>query len=188
MKRAIVRLLLILSRYRMVGDTQERVGVFVGAPHTSNWDFVVALMVMWHNGLPLRALVKKELFVGPLGWLLRAFGGVPLDRSNAGGVVQALVDEARSAERPFVLVVAAEGTRKHGEYWKSGFYRIAKQAGLPIILGYVDHATRTMGVGPAIRPTGDIRADMDEIRAFYADKGGIKPNLRTTPRLREEER
>jgi 1-acyl-sn-glycerol-3-phosphate acyltransferase len=179
--------MLLLSRYRMVGRTDERVGVFVGAPHTSNWDFLVGLMVMWHNGLPMRVLVKKELFVGPLGWLLRAFGGVPLDRGDAGDVVQRLVDEAKHAGRPFVMVLAVEGTRSRGEYWKSGFYRIARDAGLPMILGFVDHDTRTMGVGPTLWPTGDVRADMEAIRAFYADKGGIKPQNRTPPRLRDED-
>ncbi|MFL6089862.1 MAG: 1-acyl-sn-glycerol-3-phosphate acyltransferase [Aeromicrobium sp.] len=186
MKRLLVRLALAISRYKMVGTTSERVGVFVGAPHTSNWDFVVAVMVMWHNGLPLRVLVKDDLFKGPLAWILRAFGGIAIDRNNAVGIVDGLVAEAADAHKPFVLVVAAEGTRKQGTYWKSGFYRIAEQASLPIILGFVDHDTRTMGVGPTLRPTGDVRADMDVVRAFYADKGGIKPALRTVPRLREE--
>lgn len=170
----------------MVGRTDARHGVFVGAPHTSNWDFVVAAMVMWHNGLPLRVLVKKELFVGPLAWVLRAFGGIPLDRADAGGVVQGLVADAAESDRPFVLVVAAEGTRTKGAYWKSGFYRVARDANLPIILGFVDHETRTMGIGPTLLPTGDISADMDAVRAFYADKYGIKPAHRTEPRLREE--
>src|SRR5689334_22743943 len=82
-KRLLVRLALAISRYKMVGTTSERVGVFVGAPHTSNWDFVVAVMVMWHNGLPLRVLVKDDLFKGPLAWVLRAFGGIAIDRHNA---------------------------------------------------------------------------------------------------------
>ena len=186
MKRLIVRALLFVSRYRMVGTTDERVGIFVGAPHTSNWDFLIGLMVMWHNGLPFRALVKKETFKGPLGWLLLRLGGIPIDRDNPVGIVRQIITEASQTEKPFVLVIAAEGTRKEGEYWKSGFYRIARAARIPIILGYVDHDTRTMGVGPAIRPTRDIVADMDAIRAFYADKGGVKPKNKTTPRLREE--
>src|SRR5206468_2483244 len=74
-KRAFVRLLLFVSRYRMVGHTDERVGIFVGAPHTSNWDFLIGLMVMWHNGLPFRVLIKKEWTTGPLGPLIRALGG-----------------------------------------------------------------------------------------------------------------
>lgn len=188
MRHLLVRLLLFVSRYKMVGRTDQRVGIFIGAPHTSNWDFVVGLMVMWHNDLPFRVLVKKEWFVGPVGWVMRKLGGVPVDRDNPTGLVRELVKQAQAGDRPFVLVVAAEGTRGRGEYWKSGFYRIARLAKLPLIPGYVDHDTRTMGVGPAIWPTRDVKADMDAVRAFYADKGGVKPKNKTTPRLREEDK
>ena len=87
----------------------------------------------------------------------------------------------------FLLVLAAEGTRGKADFWKSGFYRIAQQTGLPIALGFIDGPTRTMGFGPTFLPTGDVSADMDRVRAFYADKHGIHPELRTEPRLREEE-
>jgi len=83
-------------------------------------------------------------------------------------------------------VLAAEGTRDKGEYWKSGFYKIAQQTGLAITLGFVDGPSRTMGFGPTFPPTGDVAADMDLVRTFYADKRGIHPELRTEPRLREE--
>lgn len=181
-----MRLLLFVSRYKMVGQTEERVGIFVGAPHTSNWDYVIGLMVMWSNDLPFRVLIKKEWTEGPLGPLIRASGGIGVDRDNPTGVVRRLIREAGSGE-PFVLVIPPEGTRKQGEYWKSGFYRIAKAARLPLILGFVDHDTRTMGVGPSLRPSKDVKADMDAIRAFYADKAGVRPANKTTPRLREED-
>ena len=118
--------------------------------------------------------------------LLRATGGIPLDRSNPGETVRALLEEAGHDER-FLLVLAAEGTREKGRYWKSGFYRIAQQTGLPIALGFVDGPSRTVGFGPTFVPTGDVRADMDRVRAFYADKRGVRPALRTEPRLREED-
>ena len=85
-----------------------------------------------------------------------------------------------------LLVLAAEGTRGKGKYWKSGFYRMSQQTGLPISLGFVDGPSRTMGFGPTFEPTGDVAADMDRVRAFYADKHGIHPELRTEPRLRAE--
>ena len=168
----------------MVGSVPET-GILVGAPHTSNWDFVTMLLVMWHDGAHPRVLVKQELFKGPLSWLLKAFGGVPLDRTNPGELVSGLLAEAGTGE-PFRLILAAEGTRSQGEYWKSGFYRIAQQTGLPVVLAFFDPPTKTMGFGPAFHPSGDVKADMDLVRAFYADKHGIKPENATVPRLRDE--
>src|SRR3954454_24936821 len=101
--------------YRMVGEVPDT-GILVGAPHTSNWDFITMLLVMWHDGAHPRVLVKKQLFKGPLGWILKGFGGVPLDRDNAGSVVRELVDEAGTG-KPFRLILAAEGTRGKGEFW-----------------------------------------------------------------------
>ncbi|MGZ5368269.1 1-acyl-sn-glycerol-3-phosphate acyltransferase [Aeromicrobium sp.] len=170
--------------YRMVGEVPPT-GILVGAPHTSNWDFVSMLLVMWHEGAHPRVLVKKQLFRGPLGWLLRRLGGVPLDRDNAGSVVSDLVREAGDGE-PFRLIFAAEGTRSKGDYWKSGFYRISKETGLPITLAFFDPPTKTLGFGPTFHPTDDVHADMDLVRAFFADKHGIRPKNATEPRLREE--
>ncbi|NRQ48235.1 1-acyl-sn-glycerol-3-phosphate acyltransferase [Aeromicrobium stalagmiti] len=180
LSRGIVRLM----RYEMVGEVPQT-GILVGAPHTSNWDFVTMLLVMWHDGAHPRVLVKKQLFKGPLGWLLKAFGGVPLDRDNASTVVRDLVDEAGSGE-PFRLILAAEGTRSKGEFWKSGFLRLSKDTGLPITLAFFDPPTRTMGFGPTFHASGDATTDMDIVRAFYADKHGIKAKNATPPRLREE--
>ena len=186
MRSQLAAMVLRATRWTAVGEV-PRTGVLVGAPHTSNWDFVMMLLLMWRGDVTPRVLVKKELFRGPLGWLLRRLGGIPLDRANPSGVVRDLVREARSGE-PFLLVLAAEGTRKKGDYWKSGFWRLARTARLPIVLGFIDGPTRTAGFGPTIIATSDVVADMDRIRAFYADKRGIHPHLRTEPRLREESR
>ena len=184
MRSRLAALVLRAAGWTAVGDV-PRTGVLVGAPHTSNWDFVMMLLVMWRGGVTPRVLIKKELFRGPLGWLLHRLGGIPLDRSNPGAVVRELVREARSGE-PFLLILAAEGTRTRGEYWKSGFWRIARAANLPIALAFIDGPTRTTGFGPTIRATPDVVADMDQVRAFYRDKHGIHPERRTEPRLREE--
>lgn len=184
MRSRLARLALRLSGWTAVGDV-PRTGVLVGAPHTSNWDFVMMLLVMWRGGVTPRVLIKKEFFRGPLGWLLRRLGGLPIDRDNPGGVVRKLVREARGGE-PFLLILAAEGTRRRGEYWKSGFWRIARSAQLPIALAFIDGPSRTAGFGPTIRATSDVVADMDLVRAFYRDKRGIHPERRTEPRLREE--
>lgn len=183
-RRPLARGILRLTRWRLVGEVPES-GILVGAPHTSNWDWVATLLIAWSSGRSPKVLIKQSLFTGPLGWVLRRTGGIPLDRANPGGTIRALLAEAGSGE-PFLLIIAAEGTRGKGEYWKPGFYRIAQQTGLPISLGFVDGPTRSLGIGPTFRPTGDVVADMDFVRAFYADKQGICPENRTEPRLREE--
>jgi 1-acyl-sn-glycerol-3-phosphate acyltransferase len=125
------------------------------------------------------------MFRGPMAWLMNATGAVALDRSDPAATVRALIEESRG-DGPWLLGIAAEGTRSRGEYWKSGFYRIAQQTGLPITLAFLDAPSRTVGWGPTIHPSGDVRADMDLIREFYADKTGFKPDQFTPPRLREE--
>ena len=185
MRKALARLVLRLARWRTVGEIPSS-GVLVGAPHTSNWDWVAMLLLMWSGGVPPRVLIKAEIMRTPLGPLLRANGGISLDRQNSGAVVRNLLAEAKTGE-PFLLIIAAEGTRKKVDYWKSGFYRIAQQTGLPISMGFIDGPTRTLGFGPSFMTTGDVVADMDVVRAFYADKRGIHPELRTEPRLRAED-
>lgn len=161
--------------------------VLVGAPHTSNWDFVLMLGISWRLDMDIRWLGKHTLFTGWRGPVMRALGGIPVDRSDAGRVVDEVVERVRSGD-VFGLVVTPDGTRSGHTRWKSGFYRIALETGMPITLGYVDRTTMTTGLGPTLEMTGDVRADMDRIRAFYADKSGFRPELRVEPRLREESR
>jgi 1-acyl-sn-glycerol-3-phosphate acyltransferase len=116
---------------------------------------------------------------------MRATGAVELDRANPGATIRSLLADAETDEA-FLLGIAAEGTRSRGEYWKSGFYRISQQTGLPITLAVLDQPSKTVGWGPTFPTTGDVGADMDRIRAFFADKTGIKPEGATPPRLREE--
>lgn len=180
----LARGILRAARWRLAGDV-PRSGILVGAPHTSSWDWLAMLLISWANGARPQALISHTFFKGPVGWVLRSTGGIPLDRENPGATIRALVTEAQSGEH-FLLAIAPEGTRYKGEYWKPGFYRIAQQTGLPISLGFVDGTTRTLGIGPSFHPTGDVTKDMDVVRTFYADKHGIRPERRTEPRLREE--
>ena len=159
-------------------------GLLIGAPHTSNWDFILMLAIAGEAELPIRWLGKNGLFRGIGGPIMRGLGGIPVDRSNPAGLVDDLVARIQGGDR-FYLVVTPEGTRS-GDGWKSGFYRIARATGLPVTLGYVDRTTMTTGLGPTLELTGDVPADMDVIRAFYADKAGFDPGRRTEPRLREE--
>lgn len=144
------------------------------------------LAIAWRLGVELRWLGKKSLFRGWRGPIMRNLGGIAVDRSNPGTVVTEVVERVNAGE-VFGLVVTPEGTRGVNEYWKSGFYRIAREAGMPVTLGFVDRTTLTTGLGPTFELTGDVAADMDRIRAFYADKSGFRPELRTEPRLREEQ-
>jgi 1-acyl-sn-glycerol-3-phosphate acyltransferase len=181
---AVARGLLRATRWKLSGTVPET-GILVGAPHTSRWDWVVMLMIAWANGKRPEVLIKHTYFRGPLGSVLRATGGIPLDREDPGAAIRALLVRAEAHES-FLLAIAPEGIRGQGEFWKPGFYRIAQQTGLPIGLGFVDGPTRTLGMGPSFHPGDDLVADMDFVRAFYADKRGIIPAHRTEPRLKDE--
>ena len=114
MRKAFARLLLRLARWRTVGEVPSS-GILVGAPHTSNWDWVAMLLLMWSGGVPPRVLIKAEVMRTPLGPLLRANGGISVDRENPGAVVRELLGEAKTGE-PFLLIIAAEGTRRTVSY------------------------------------------------------------------------
>jgi 1-acyl-sn-glycerol-3-phosphate acyltransferase len=187
-KKAIGRLVLRTMRYRVEGGPPPTglACVLVAAPHTSWLDFPVMLAIAWAHELSPLFLAKKEMFRAPFGGVMRRLGGIAVDRDNPGDLVADVVARARAGQA-FSLAVAPEGTRGRGTHWKSGFYRIAVEADLPLVLTYLDGPTRTGGFGPTLRATGDVRADMDAIRAFYADKHGVRPENRTPPMLREEE-
>lgn len=183
-RRTIARALLKVSRWRTTGTVPES-AILVGAPHTSNWDWVLTMLLAWDSEVNICLLVKDSLFKGPLGSILKATGAVPLDREHPGATIRGLLADAEVSET-FLLGIAAEGTRSKGDFWKSGFYRISKQTGLPITLAYVDAPSRTAGWGITFHPSDDMVADMDKIREFYAPITGIHPENFTTPRLREE--
>ena len=183
-RRTFARAVLRLARWQTSGEVPAR-GILVGAPHTSNWDWVLTLLLGWDSSVRIRLLVKHSFFKGPVGIFMRATGAVELDRDNPGMTIKALLADAQSDET-FLLGIAAEGTRSKGDYWKSGFYRISRQTGIPVTLAYLDGPSRTVGWGPTFDLSGDVGADMDRIRTFYADKTGIRPELTTVPRLREE--
>lgn len=186
LSRLVARSFWTLSRWTLVSEpAPTRPTVLIGAPHTSNWDFVLMLAIAWRLGVDVHWLGKKSLFRGWRGPVMRRLGGIPVDREDPAGVVADVVRDVR-AGGVFGLVVTPDGTRGGNEYWKSGFYRIARETGMPVTLGYVDRTTMTTGLGPTFELTGDVGADMDRIREFYADKSGVRPERRTAPRLRDE--
>jgi 1-acyl-sn-glycerol-3-phosphate acyltransferase len=157
--------------------------VLVGAPHTSNWDFILMLLILNALGLPLNWVGKDSLFNGSFGGLMRRLGGIPVDRSVRNGFVDQMVAEFERRES-MILVVAPEGTRGKSEYWKTGFYYIAQGARVPIALGYVDYAQKIGGIGTSLQPSGDIQADMLPIARFYAGITGKHPQLQGEIRIR----
>lgn len=186
LKRLLSRIYWAFSRWTLAGEeAPDRPTILLGAPHTSNWDFVLMLAIAWRLGVDVHWLGKKSLFRGWRGPIMRRLGGIPVDRHDPGRVVADVVEQV-DAGTVFGLVITPDGTRGDNEYWKSGFYRIARQTGMPVTLGYVDRTTMTAGLGPTISLTGAVSSDMDTIRAFYADKAGVRPERRTEPRLREE--
>lgn len=185
-RRNFAKLILKLVRWRTVGTIPPEGGILVGAPHTSNWDWLFSLLLTWSSNIQPRLLVKKEFMVGPLGWLMWKTGSVAIDRENPRATVDQLLADAQASDEPFFVALAAEGTRSKGTYWKSGFRRLAKDTGLPIALAFVDSPRRTVGWGPSFHPTDDVSADMDILREFFADKVGINPDSATPPLLREE--
>lgn len=187
MKKVVARFFLWLSRLTFVGEPPKESCVLVAGPHTSNWDFLFMLSYAWVTDVPLRWLGKEELFKGPMGPIMRATGGIAVDRDHPGGLVEQMAERFRDGPR-MGLVITPEGTRGKRDYWKSGFYRIARAADVPIVLGYIDWPNRTGGFGPTFKLTGDVHADMERIRDLYDNITGIRPQGQTSPRLREEDR
>ena len=149
-------------------------GVLIGAPHTSNWDLVYTLAALHSMKIDVVFLAKKELFKGPLGWLLRYFGGVPVDRSKHTKMTNAMAEKIKEATK-MVVLIPPEGSRGAVSNWKSGFYWTAHMAGVPIFLGFLDYAKKEAGIGPAFYTSGNYEADLEKIKAFYADKVGKHP-------------
>lgn len=185
MKALIGRLILKLWRWTPVGSPPDRGSVVVCAPHTSNVDYLLMIFTAWTQHMDLSFLAKTALFKPPLGWLMRATGGVPVDRSAPNGLVGQMAD-AFAADPGMMLAIPAEGTRSLTEYWKSGFYRIAEKADVPICLAFIDKSKREVGFGLVFEPSGDIAADMDRVRGFYEGKVGLKHENFGPIRLREE--
>ena len=186
--RGLQSLLLWLYRrygWKAVGTPpSHRRFVMIAAPHTSNWDFPYYLGLIHDLGFRTHFMAKLSLFRWPFGGFMQQVGGVPIDRASSRDMVAQMIDEfARRDE--FVLTVAPEGTRQSVAQWRTGFYRIAHGAGVPIVCGFMDYATRTGGIGPVIIPTGDYEADMAPAFAFYAGVSGkfpalMSPGIRTT--------
>lgn len=172
--RVIAIVILKLTGWKAVG---EEIGnprfVLIAAPHTSNWDFLLMLLVVLKLRLELYWMGKNSLFPFGFGWLMRWLGGISIDRAKSHNVVNETVRQYREHES-MVILIPPEGTRSKVTTWKSGFYHIANNANVPIMMGYIDAATKEAGLADLFHPTGNLKQDIREIRAFYSKKIGLR--------------
>ena len=154
--------------------------IIIGAPHTSNWDFILFLGIIFRTKANVSYMGKVELFRSLLGWFFYYCGGIPVDRSKSTGLVEQTVEACQKAKQ-FILVIAPEGTRHGVKEWKRGFYHIAKNAGIPIVLAKVDGKQKVMRVGEIFHPTEDMEADMKTIQDAFKGMVGVHPNKKYIP-------
>jgi len=182
------RFLIWASGWRVEGGVpNSKHMLIIAAPHTSNWDAILLLGAAYSFGIKVNWLVKNSFFVPVLGPIITFFGGVPVDRSRATNMVSRLADQIRRSDGTN-LVVPPAGTRGYTPYWKSGFYRIAREADIPIVCGYLDYGNKVAGLGLSFQLSGDLKQDMDKIRNFYAPLVGKHPAHKSRILLKEEER
>ena len=180
MLRGLASLILRIGGWTAVGGMPNiPKAVIIAAPHTSNWDGFWALVYRVSVGADIHLFAKSSLFWFPLGTVLRSLGGIPLDRSRAGTAVKHIVD-AFDENDSFYFGLAPEGSRKRMPGWKSGFYRIAEEAKVPVCPAFLDYRHKRLGIGRPINLTGDHDADLEVLRNFYAEIEGRCPE-QTSP-------
>ena len=173
--RAIALGIYYLSGWKFEGDIpQGDKFMVVAAPHTSNWDLPMMLMIALHFRKRLHWVGKAGLFKPPFGWFMKALGGVPVQRSTSVNFVDQVVAEFNNRDH-FIIGILPEGTRAKVTEWKSGFWHIAKGAQVPIAYGFVDYARKVGGVGGIKMIGDDYERDLAEIQAFYAGVTGKHP-------------
>ena len=169
----------ILKTFRFDVDVKKRPemlhSVMICAPHTSNWDFLLALGTFWYLAIPWRFFVKdiytKNIFVG---WFFKWVGAIGVNRVKRKNLTAYAIELLKEND-PMVILVSAEGTRERVDKWKTGFYYIAKGAGVPVCLGYGDYKKRIIGMGRVMYPTDNFKGDMKCIEDFYKNIQGKYP-------------
>ena len=171
--RGLSKLGLWLSGWKVIPPSEIKPPyVVIGAPHTSNWDFLLMLATVFVARMDVKWMGKNNLFLPILGSILRWFGGISIDRNQSHNVVKQMVTEFQSSPS-FNLIIAPEGTRKKVSQWKSGFYHIAHQAGVPIMLGVIDVEAKEVRFAGIFNPSGDFEKDLPLIQQYYRTGKGI---------------
>lgn len=176
MSRAIYQFFFNLFGWKVVGKKPDlKKFVLIAAPHTSNWDFFVGLAARNLSNLNSQFLAKKSLFDIPLvGWFVRKMGGHPVDRTKKTHIVDQVVDLFNQNEE-FVITITPEGTRSYREKWRTGFYRIAEKANVPIVMVGFDFAKKEVNWQPPFYPTGDLDADIEVMKSYFRTVKGKHP-------------
>ena len=163
--------------------------VMILAPHTSNWDLIFILAVVYVLGIKCYWFGKKDIFRWPVGGFFKWLGGIPINRGLRQNMVQQTVEIIQSSEQ-IIVGLSPEGTRSNTKYWKTGFYHIAHQAQIPIVFAFLDYSQKVGGLGPIMNPTGDIEEDMKIMRQFYSGITAKYPynfgNMAIKPRFNSE--
>lgn len=171
----ISQLILRLIGWKIVGTLPNLNKYFIiVAPHTSNWDLIIGLLGRFAVGVKIHFLAKRQIFFFPLGLFLKAIGGIPVDRSKKGNMVEQVVDLFESREN-LVLGLTPEGTRSPVKRWKEGFYHIAQKAKLPIVMIGFDYSKKEIQVQEPFMPSGEMSADFVKIIAYFRTVKGFHP-------------
>lgn len=174
--RKICTLILNLLGWKTSGVTAYPTKcVICVAPHTSNWDLIIGMLVYGSLGRRASFLIKKTWFFFPMNLLFRAAGGIPVDRSKKTSLTEQLAEEFSKRKR-FELAVTPEGTRKANADWKKGFYFIAMAANVPIVIAVLDYKDKTAYFKEVFIPTGDVDSDMATIKSYYKGASGKYPD------------
>ncbi|MEH6403843.1 MAG: lysophospholipid acyltransferase family protein [Sneathiella sp.] len=170
-----------LFGWKLIGiPPKEKKYVLLAAPHTSNWDFPIMVALAFTLQFEIYWMGKAALFWGPAGPIMKWFGGIPIRRERAHGIVNATIDAFHTHER-LIIIIPPEGTRSKVENWKEGFYHIAIGAQVPIGLGFLDFKRKVGGFGPTFYPTGDMARDIPKIQEFYKTITPKFPDQSSTP-------
>lgn len=159
-----------VMKWTIVGEPgPENKLIYLAAPHTSIWDFVVGYLYYRALGGHLKTMIKKEAFFFPLGPILRAMGAFPIDRSNPQRMIMSIVHEMDSLQegKTFHLVICPEGTRSGVHKWKTGYHTIARETGIPVYITFFDYASKRVGIKGKVELTDNARADTDRIQGIY---------------------
>ena len=173
--RKIGRFGINISGWTIKGQVpdEERV-VIIAAPHTSNWDFILAMLAIFGLNIKLRWLVKNSIFKPGFKIFFEWLGGIPVYRDNPSTLIENVVDIVKK-EKSIVIAMTPEGTRKKVKRWKTGFLRIAKQTQSKILLISIDAPTKSIEIGKIFNPSGDSEKDLEFIQKYYTSFRGINP-------------
>ncbi|MCH7403752.1 1-acyl-sn-glycerol-3-phosphate acyltransferase [Belliella kenyensis] len=182
MMKFLSRVVFWLTGWKFVSTWPKSMtkAVLIAIPHTSNWDLLYARAAFYLMDVPVKFTIKKEVMVGPLGWLIKGLGGIAIDRKKTAGkrkqtYTELMINLLKESDE-LVMMVTPEGTRSYAPKWKSGFYHIALGANVPIVVGYLDYKKKEAGIGPIIIPNGNMDDQIEEMKAFGRNVTGKYPD------------